>query len=362
MLRWVVKGLILLVLTLMLRADIWITWPLWQRFRDYFISAEGRVVDSSLPQKTTTSEGQSYALFFALVAHDRLMFDKLLTWTQNNLAAGDLAARLPAWSWGKNDQNQWTVLDKNSASDADLWIAYDLLEAGRLWNHTYFTKLGMSLLQRIVEEETADIPGLGRMLLPGRTGFTHDDNWRLNPSYLPLQLLQRCAKLQDGLQGLVNNSQRLLMETSPRGFAPDWVVWQNPTGWSADAQHPNLGSYNAIRVYLWAGMLANHDSLKQHFMPMAKLTQQQGAPPEQINTLTGRFTGQGSLGFSAALLPLMASSPGLEAQRARVYQSPLHTDKYYTAVLRLFGEGWDKQYFRFDSEGKVLPYWGFQGF
>ena len=40
-------------------------------------------------------------MFFALVANDRARFDKLLSWTEANLAGGDLTQRLPAWSWGK---------------------------------------------------------------------------------------------------------------------------------------------------------------------------------------------------------------------------------------------------------------------
>ncbi len=75
-------------------------WPAWQQFKQDYISDAGRVIDPSSPQKITTSEGQSYGLFFALVANDRETFDRLLTWTENNLAAGDLTAHLPAWLWG----------------------------------------------------------------------------------------------------------------------------------------------------------------------------------------------------------------------------------------------------------------------
>ena len=70
-------------------------WPAWDQFRKEYVSAEGRVVDPSDPRKITTSEGQSYGLFFALAANDRDAFGKLLQWTQNNLAEGDLRARLP---------------------------------------------------------------------------------------------------------------------------------------------------------------------------------------------------------------------------------------------------------------------------
>lgn len=79
-------------------------WPIWEKFKQYYISMDGRVIDPQLPERKTTSEGQSYGLFFALVANDKPMFDKLLHWTENNLAAGDLRKRLPAWAWGQNAQ------------------------------------------------------------------------------------------------------------------------------------------------------------------------------------------------------------------------------------------------------------------
>ncbi|MCL9685452.1 cellulose synthase complex periplasmic endoglucanase BcsZ [Legionella maioricensis] len=360
----VLRGLVFILLILLLHSDGLITfsyWPSWRDFKLYYINEDGRVVDSSTPNKVTTSEGQSYAMFFALVANDRPMFDKLLRWTENNLASGDLSAQLPAWLWGKNPQQQWVVLDHNSASDADLWIAYDLLEAGRLWKNQHYETLGTQLLDRILKEEVVDIPNMGSMLLPGKTGFIHGDNWRLNPSYLPPQILAKFTLLNTHWNEIEQNSLRLLIESSPKGFAPDWIIWHKETGWQPDQEHPNLGSYNAIRVYLWIGMLAQDlgykEELVKHFQPMITLTQQLGAPPEKINTVTGKYTGKGPVGFSAALLPLMANAPELKKQRQRLDDSSISTEGYYNSVLRLFGQGWDQQHYRFSRQGELLPEW-----
>ncbi|MBX4413397.1 hypothetical protein K4G92_23735, partial [Mycobacterium tuberculosis] len=88
--------------------------------------------------------------------------------TQNTLADVDLKQHLPGWLWGNQDDEQWTLLDSNSASDSDLWIAWALLEAGRLWQQPQYTETGKALLARIVAEETVAVPGLGTMLLPGK--------------------------------------------------------------------------------------------------------------------------------------------------------------------------------------------------
>ena len=176
------------------------------------------------------------------------------------------------------------MLDANSASDADLWIAYNLLEAGRLWKSRRYQTLGTLLLQRIGREEVADIPGLGLMLLPGKVGFVAEDRWRLNPSYLPPQLLARFAALNGPWRAMRQVNQRLWLDTAPHGFSPDWVVWRVGAGWQPDTVKPNVGSYDAIRVYLWAGMLADDDehkaALLERFQPMAQLTAKQGVPPE----------------------------------------------------------------------------------
>lgn len=116
-------------------------WPLWEQYSARFIDAQGRVIDHSADDKTT-SEGQSYALFFALVDNDRARFDKVLGWTQANLAGGDLTAQLPAWSWGHASDGGWRALDPNPAADSDLWIAYSLTEAGRLWHNPRYEKIG----------------------------------------------------------------------------------------------------------------------------------------------------------------------------------------------------------------------------
>ena len=79
-------------------------WSGYRAFVERFVQADGRVIDYSTPTQQTTSEGQSYALFFALVANDRATFDRLLGWTRTNLAGNQFDAqnmRLPSWQWGR---------------------------------------------------------------------------------------------------------------------------------------------------------------------------------------------------------------------------------------------------------------------
>ena len=57
------------------------TWPLlYQSYARAFLDNQIRVIDRDTGDRTT-SEGQAYAMFFALVANDRARFDGLLRWT-----------------------------------------------------------------------------------------------------------------------------------------------------------------------------------------------------------------------------------------------------------------------------------------
>ncbi|HEY0294007.1 MAG TPA: cellulose synthase complex periplasmic endoglucanase BcsZ [Bordetella sp.] len=347
-------------------------WPDWNIFKSTAMSADGRVTDAS-ENGITTSEGQSYGLFFALVANDRASFDKLLAWTENKLAGGDLAARLPAWLWGRRSAGQpadWDVLDTNSASDADLWIAYTLLEAGRLWHERRYRALGSIMARAIVRQETAQLPGLGRTLLPGADGFhPAPDLWRLNPSYVPLQLMRGLASAlphQAEWKALVDTSAHLVNDTAPRGFSPDWVLYRSGHGFEPDVQTRAESAYNAVRVYLWAGMLAPDEPLRaatlRTFAPLADYVSANGFPPERIDTRTGESgPNAGNAGFSAAVAPYLAAlgrddlaRAQQERARAAAANAPLG---YYSSVLTLFGIGYLEGRYRFDAGGRLVPAW-----
>lgn len=342
-------------------------WPAWRSWRDTLLRDGGRIVDVSDARQITTSEGQSYALFFALVANDRDAFKRLLTWTETRLAKGDLGSNLPAWLWGKQPDGGWGVLDGNSASDADLWIAYDLAEASRLWHEPRYTALSQLLAKRIMAGETADIPGLGLSLLPGAIGFAHDGEWRLNPSYLPLPVLKRFAALQpaSAWPDLAQASIRLVGESAAHGYSPDWVRYIAGKGFAPDGDSHADGSYNAIRSYLWVGLAHADDpdraALLKVFKPMATTTARRGTPPEHIDTATGTVgDNAGPTGFSAALEPFLraAGEPAAADAQARRWQAvPPAPDAYYSQALSLFAHGALEGRYRFAPDGALIPAW-----
>jgi endoglucanase len=380
-------------------------WTLWDAYAGHFINGDGRVIERSVNDRTT-SEGQSYALFFALADNDRARFDKILAWTQDNLAASDLGKRLPGWQWGKAPDGQWKLLDPNPASDADCWIAYSLIEAGRLWKNPSYSQLGRQMLDLIAKQEVADLPGFGSMLMPGTTSlWVHNNVWSLNPSYLPLFQFQRFADVDPaGPWGAIAmNIPRLLRLSAKHGFAMDWVDYvpndgfypapppgstppkppekptlpvsaaQTPQPPPPDAKPP-MGSYDAIRVYLWAGMIDGAGITRKQMLDAipgmgAYLAGSDHlAPPEKVSAQGIPEPQDGPVGFSAAILPYAYAQPDLARVGAqlRVRMSEQRNPDtglygkqpvYYDQNLVLFAIGYLDNRFRFGPRGELKVEW-----
>ena len=343
-------------------------WPLWKSYAARFMDNQVRVIDHDAGERTT-SEAQAYAMFFALVANDRPRFDGLLQWTEQNLASGDLSTHLPAWLWGRPADNRWGVLDSNPAADADVWMAYTLLEAGRAWNNKRYTHIGTALAQHVAKEEVAVVPGLGTMLLPAPKGFHKADSYRLNASYVPLQLLVRLSQfLPDGpWDKIAASTPALITKSAPHGFAMDWIEF----GKTGEFEPSALGSYEAIRVYLWAGMLdpktPHRNEILKALSGMKDYVRVKGLPPAKVKRDGTIEDPKGPVGFSAALLPCLsaAGESNLRNQQMSRVQSELDPAtglygkpaKYYDQNLLLFALGSEERRFWFDSQGELKTSW-----
>jgi endoglucanase len=345
-------------------------WPGWDVFAGRFVQADGRVIDLTFDRKST-SEGQSYALFFALVANQRAQFDTLLRWTSDNLAAGQLGERLPAWLWGLRPDNSWGVKDQNSASDGDLWIAYDLLEAARLWHAPAYAATGRQLLAQISRQEIAVAGHADAYLLPGAVGFVlGHGRYRIVPSYMP-GFLFRYLEVNDPGGPWARIWESYLRE-SPRifaaGIAPDAFVVDSDANVIPDTEREPSASYDAIRVYLWAGMSGSgSQGLVRMLSPYAALIRAAGTPPEKVDPRTALAipSSYSPIGYSGAVLPFLAAlgdKPTLESQLDRVRSASTPSrwaapTNYYDQVLILFGKGWTDGLFRFDDQGRLQPKW-----
>ncbi|MCD4531175.1 cellulase [Pseudomonas sp. C3-2018] len=356
-------------------------WPLWETWASRYVQDDGRMLASSMEANHSTSEGQSYGMFFALIGNDQARFEHLWTWTRANLLGSQVSTRLPGWLWGQGKDGQWQLQDANSASDADLWIVYSLLEAARLWQRPEYRVDALQLLKTVESNLVVTLPGLGKMLLPGPEGFVQPDHlWRLNPSYLPRPLLQRLAKEQPKgpWKEIADNTVKLIRSASPKGYVADWVGYRGTSAQSGlfviDPVKGGLGSYDAIRVYLWAGMASKTDPAYSQLLGaldgMAQSTASGGVPPENVQVASGAVEGNGPFGYSAALVPYFAAKgqPWLAEQQQRRAQEGLDAafakgseqradPLYYNVMLSLFGLGWAEKRYQFRDDGTLKLSW-----
>ncbi|WP_129774989.1 glycosyl hydrolase family 8 [Peristeroidobacter soli] len=287
-------------------------WPAWQRFKLLYLSHDGRIIDASSEAQITTSEGQSSALFFALVGNDREAFDRILRWTHNNLSGSQLERLLPARRWGRDHDGAWRVLDSHSATDANLWIAYTLGEASRLWNEQRYASLGADIAENILRQEGG----------------------RLNPRDLPLVVIR-------GLQRQTKDP----LWTEIERFAEQVILGSTLDGFE----------YDTIRIYLWAGMLPasdpTRDKLLDALKPALEDVAKRAAPLETV----------GPPGGSAALLPMLANArmtATLQLHRQRAADGSLQDNQsHYSDALALFGLGWLEQRYRFNRSGVLTVRW-----
>lgn len=299
------------------------------------------------------------------------------------------------------------------------------LEAGRLWNVPSDTDLGRAMLALIAKYEVADLPGFGEMLLPGPAGFQHGVVWTINPSYLPLFLFERFAVVDPAgpWNQIALNIPRLLQESSRHGYAMDWVEYVPGDGFYAaikpsapnSSGHPSnqterapdspknassqstgaaaqsrnapeqsasdpsgselavpFGSYDAIRVYLWAGLLNREDPMRGTVLnavaAMSAYLTLHDNPPEEVDEDGIAGTTDGPVGFSAAVLPYLRAYPDgsrpavrqmIRLARERDAATGFYGDDkdYYDQCLALFATGFIDARFGFGPAGKLNVEW-----
>jgi endoglucanase len=360
------------------------SWQLWNSYATRFVDARGRVFDPNGDQHTT-SEGQAYAMFFALVGNDSARFDRIMTWTDVNLAQGDLMMHLPARYWARNTEGNWHVQYPNSSAAADVWLAYTLLEAGRLWDAPRYSDIGRRMLAQISATEVADLPGFGLMLLPGPVGFQRDNTWTLNPSYVPVFLIERLAVADPAgpWHQIALNVPRLLEASTRHGYAMDWVTYFPGDGFYPAAEQCTEmerpvqagGGYDAIRVYLWAGLQSNSSAARAKMVnavsAMGGYLGNHDAPPEKVSDQGIPTAQAGPVGFSAAVLPYLRAFPGrstLSAQQM-IRMSLMKDDStglygkdltLYDQNLALFATGYLDGKFEFGPSGELKVDWTYR--
>ncbi|MFA7657875.1 MAG: glycosyl hydrolase family 8 [Candidatus Gastranaerophilaceae bacterium] len=219
----------------------------YEFYKNEFMSQDGRIMD---PEKNniTTSEGQSYMLLRTVVMNDPKTFNLVYKWTKNNLQRKD---GLFSWLWGKSQSGKYGVLDYNSASDADVDIAFSLCLAYEKWGKEQYLQEAVPIIQSIWNNETRRF-GQYLVLMPG-VGQTSSKKVELNPSYFSpyaFRFFQKYDELHDW-NYLIDSSYYYIMAASSKtktGLPPNWFLLENGQIVLEDSPRSDF-SYDAVRVF-----------------------------------------------------------------------------------------------------------------
>lgn len=179
---------------------------LWSFYKDRFITADGRVVDSG-NNSISHSESQGYGMLMAAFFNDHQTFKQLWQWTQSHLQHQN--DPLFAWKWQPAKPH---IPDNNNASDGDIFIAWALLKADELWPEQRYQQQAEAIIEALASSHFVTL-GEHQALLPAHYGFEKANATIVNPSYWVYPAFNDFAKMnsvwtalnQGGLSILDNN-------------------------------------------------------------------------------------------------------------------------------------------------------------
>ena len=215
---------------------------LWRVYTEtYLEEGTGRTLDRQT-QDITTSEGQSYTMMRAVWSDDLEVFTDSWQWTKDNLQRPD---SLMSWRFGQRPDGSYGVQTEvggdNTATDADVDIAFALLMAYSRWQDDAFLYDALPIISSIWDEEVVEVGGRP-VLVANDLEQADREKVLLNPSYFAPYAYRVFARVDDDpthdWAGVVDSSYEILAEldaaqldtATSAGLAPDWVFLDRRTG------------------------------------------------------------------------------------------------------------------------------------
>jgi endoglucanase len=211
------------------------------------MTKDGRIIDPD-KKNITTSEGQTYIMLQSLIFNNEETFKLAYSWAKTNLQRKD---KLFSWLWGKDSNGQYKILDENSASDADVDIAFALLLANKKWGDEKYLLEAEEIIDAIWSYETRRIDH-HLVLMPGALQ-NKAEKIEINPSYFSPYAFRVFQKYDDShdWQSVVDSSyyylNSVILETKTN-LPPDWFLIKDGKIVLEDSQRSDF-SYDAIRVF-----------------------------------------------------------------------------------------------------------------
>lgn len=201
----------------------------------------------------TTSKIQANAMLASIVNNDKKKFDSAYQWSKNNLQRKD---KLFSSLWGKDVDGKYKTLDYNSATGADIDIAYALIRAYEKWDKYQYLLDAIPIINAIWTNETQKV-GNYLVIMPGSEHLSNDEI-EVNPSYFApyaFKYFQKYDELHDW-NYLVDSSYYYLntvMAKTKNSLPPNWFLIKDKKIVLENSERGNFSNDAATifaRVYL----------------------------------------------------------------------------------------------------------------
>ena len=189
---------------------------LWSTYKKRYIEEGTNRTINRQEKDITTSEGQSYTQLRAAWMNDKETFDQSWNWTKKNL--GRPSDGLFSWLYGVDESGKLGILSasggQNTATDADIDIAYSLILANRKWKDPSYLQEAIKIINGIWDLEVVQSPLTNKLIIVGNNVEKQlgKSVVVVNPSYFNPVAMREFAKVDAAhdWNKLINDSYELL--------------------------------------------------------------------------------------------------------------------------------------------------------
>ena len=297
----------------------------WNSFVQQFVRADGQVLDDTLGH--TSSRNLGYTLLRAALEKDQKTFDLVLNWTLNNQRDPDTGV---FYSQTNSIDNEVTIVNEASSSEADQLIAYALLVAADNWQDDQYQVTAEQIAESIWRSETVALGGRRYLVAGTWTAQSGRKRYVISPASVMPHLYTRLAQvtsdpkwttLRDQMYTIVENCS---LTATGAFLPPDWCDISDRGEVLAVSEigaESTVYGYEAFRT-LWNIAIAAHldgDIRAQAYLSRVTIFDQDWQTKKRIYTRYDRdeapLKEESSLDNYAAMLGyFVGRADGLHAQ------------------------------------------------
>lgn len=296
------------------------------------------------------SESQGYGMYITVLAAQQKLdtqsesqFDRLFKYY---MAHRGNHSQLMSWQQKYSPYGKMTDHDENNATDGDLYIAYSLIQASKLYSNkqSEYAKQAHAILSDILKynyNDDKDILTLGNWVKPDSTNYNVFRSSDVNPQFFTVFSDFTGDNRWLDLSDSMTTKLKTLSTTTKSGLVSDMIDTTNtPVAKKVTSSDDLLYGYNAVRlpITLANSQNKNADIVLQHIMSFFNKQDSFKGTYDMNGKVIGNYVST----LQANLIYYAASRDGSEAELVSKTKSHMNlsptTFSYYTDTLTLISE------------------------